>query len=362
MELIYKTEKEANKDMEKYASLLIKYPSAIYVGVFKEGDLYEIKTGSSNGKNIDKKELIKYLINNLKKDNLRLAESIQKEENYLENLFDFKILKTYEAKEFRLIEPDDSKKEVETSLCLKGGLHIGNKHKSAGTLGAVFQLEEFPDEYFGISNWHVLAYGIKLGDDIIQPGKNSYGASISSKHECGYLFWRCLDEQREAAFVHFNKLDRFDNHHEKIRTNYCNNILSGKVIPVPNIGEELKNCNRLGQGKREILSRNITVKVYDPKLAPEEDRYIKVFKNQILLKGNFRNGNSGSILTFKDKHGIHAVGLLFGKTITGNFGLANKLSYIFNTTITDFGFEYSKLHYKKNLPKEIKMFTPKIFF
>ncbi|WP_299556050.1 hypothetical protein [Seonamhaeicola sp.] len=362
--LIYDTEKEADDKMEVYASLLIEYPSAIYVGVFKEGDMFEIKVGSEDGKYIDRKELIEYLMNNSGGQDSRFSfvESVQKNKSYLEELFDFEILKTYETRKFTLIDPYDETEEILPSKSLKSGLHIGNKERSGGTLGAVFQLEGFPNEYFGISNWHVLAYDIELGGDIVQPGKDNYDSyKPLEKYKCGRLFWRCLDKRREVAFVHFNNFDRFDKHHIENRENYCGIKLSGNLRDVPPIGKKLNKCNYLNSSNNEVLSRNATVKVEDTRFYSVGRESFKIFKNQILLKNELESGNSGSVLTFKEDNNIGAVGLLFCKTEDYKMSVANNLSHIFNTCFDDFHPDYREIYYKAKIPM-ITKFTPKIIF
>ena len=208
------------------------------------------------------------------------------------------------------------------------GQAISYKNRRFGTLGGIFKLKGFPKEYFGISNWHVIALKEELGRPLyIRDNNNTY--------KYGNLSWRCLDHKREAGFVHFPNLSE-----EKIRReNECKYHHSGKLDRVK-INQEVKKCGQKTKCNRDdgkcqrgiIHSTNATIKVNSNFRDSDEP-----FKNQILIKNSNPNnerafsisGDSGSIVANK-KGDI--VGLLFGRTEGENsFSVANNINNIFNT-------------------------------
>lgn len=357
-ELIFDNERDANDAMKVYGPILIKYPKVNYVGVFKHENGFTIKIGDDDGEGIIASDFINHFIFNFDRKYFDSSHWIKNEySTQLIKLLKLKKIKTTKSQRFTIFSPLNRDIELKPSKSLKNGLHIGNKFVSGGTLGGVFQLKEFPNEYFGISNWHVLAHQNKLGGDIVQPGKDHYNLGKDlKKYKCGYLFWRCLDDKREVAFVHFNKLNRFDDFHIKIRKNSCGILQSGKINK-PNIDDEVIKCNFQGLSRTgKILCTNATVKIYAQLFGSQS---IKEFKNQILFEKITDNGDSGSLLINKHKD---VVGLIFGSTLDRKLGVANNLNEIFNTSLSNFPSKFQKYHHKGKETPHLKKFNiTKIF-
>ncbi len=223
---------------------------------------------------------------------------------------------------------------------ISGGNAISFKKNKFGTLGGIFKLKKFPKEFFGISNWHVIALNEICGQQLYLQVKKG---NQTSTYEYGNLSWWCRDDLREVGFVHFPNLTS-----EKVRKkNICGYNHSGK-LGSPKINLEVMKCGKTTNCncddkkclKGIIYSANATVKVNS------NSRNDNIpFKNQILIKNKkpildspfSMDGDSGSIVVNDD---YDIVGLLFGKTegenaSTGNdntFYVANNINNIFNKT------------------------------
>ncbi|AUP81018.1 hypothetical protein [Flavivirga eckloniae] len=213
-----------------------------------------------------------------------------------------------------------------------GGQPIKTESGNPGTLGGVFQLLEFPNKLFGISNWHVIAGKTALlGQDTY-----SYGDNVVR----GELFWHNMDIEREVGFISFNNETV-----KEYRLKYGENNLMW-TVEAPKIGMPVFQ-NGYGRGKNKsvenegkIISINATIKNRDP-LFPNK---IKIFRHQLLIERIHNGGDSGA-LVFKKKNDDMppvAIGLLFAEeaqwiavdpdsqSTTRCFSVANNLSRIFN--------------------------------
>jgi len=202
-----------------------------------------------------------------------------------------------------------------------------------GTLGGLFELEDFPEELFGISNWHVIS------------AYNYYGTTLcvnyNSSKICGELFWSSLDKYREVAFVKFNK---------KTTKSFMETPESEKWgITGPEINMEVKHNGKKSGGQYKssrIHSVNATVKIVDGSFKNRK----QIFKKQLLIEKFSEDGDSGG-LVYREikvekskKIKKEVVGLIFGRTIysyaieenevSKSYTVANNINMIFNTNFS----------------------------
>ncbi|WP_160114510.1 hypothetical protein [Aquimarina sp. AU474] len=203
--------------------------------------------------------------------------------------------------------------------------------KDKGTLGAVFRLKDFPDELFGISNWHVISGKTSnLGDKVYDSDSNKIGS----------LFWHSFDIYREVAFVKFDPKIA-----EKMIKTYNLSCKPELMITRPKLN---MNVQQLGQAtslnnnrtpkRSTIHSLNATIRISD---SDDYDNGRKIFKKQLLIKHFSRPGDSGALVhTIKGKK-TKAIGSIFALTpkllnvFDSNdqviqYTVANNIFYIFN--------------------------------
>lgn len=183
-----------------------------------------------------------------------------------------------------------------------------------GTLGGIFELEEYPDELFGISNWHVICgTSGELGDPIYAPLDDSIYKEI------GHLFWKSLDDYREAAFVIFNKktrkilLDKFEN--EKIKK--ISNAQYNQSIYQRGMSSHIDNDETIGSN---VYSNYGIIRLKSTWLPNKK----KTFYKQLFIKKFTTDGDSGSIAFDISNDNME-------KTILGlNFSALNTPLFKFN--------------------------------
>ncbi|WP_298903722.1 hypothetical protein [uncultured Psychroserpens sp.] len=221
-------------------------------------------------------------------------------------------------------------------------LRVYTEHyETGGTVGGLFSLSKFPNELFGISNWHVIkGKSGKLGDPIYKHYIDSRGR-FEDKRIVGNLFWASKFNEIDAAIFHFN----FDSIKDEILKK---DILRGvpiiNKIGVPEIGKRvLKKGVRTGETEGKILSDNTTIKF---EIEHGKNKEIKIFRNQIMVEKISDDGDSGSILFSEDKK---AIGLIFASNNSDSgqqMSLACNINDILNR---DFKPEHPGYYRKKNI-------------
>ena len=345
-ELNYDTEDRAVAALHKYGHALFQqFPVINYLAVAPNQKGFEIKIGSTSGNPI---KLKKYAVP-LFQEFIHGFHSMASSEVILDELnteIANQSIKTYKSGKFEkflddidYINRDGELTKLEPSDRIHGGIHIGLSGRPAGTLGGIFQLEheDLGDEFFGISNWHVLCQAHELGVDIFQPGF-PYNENVDNLEDyiCGKLCWYCFDDYREAAFVHFNKeaVDRI------FRENACAVTLTGKTNHSM-YNETVSVCGLLRSGEGnvgklendQIFSRHAMVRMSNS-LFPNTQygKNTMIFSDQILIDKLSDPGDSGSLL-FNDQKEV--LGLVFGqtdKTVYPQMSVANKIENIFGRT------------------------------
>ncbi len=315
----YHSKAEADKALEYWGHFLLEnIKNSRYVAVVENNDLeykYKLELGQLNeNESISPENCAPKILSNSNINN----DIIRKLNN---DDFKFNISKR-QISEFFLGYDDESRYENKdfNDDILRAGSLIGNNSILPGTLGGIFQLEEFPEEYFGITNWHVIGIGIELGDPIYLHTTDNDNESFN----CGKLFWKNIDPQKEIAIVHFDK-SKFQSI-EPI--NICGYSFSGKISsPIVNTdvkkcgassscGNEINNCEL-----KKIHSSNAIVKIYTY-------TGYSIFENQILIDEFTVNGDSGSLIVNKTND---VVGLFFATTEDKKgFSVANNITNIFN--------------------------------
>ncbi|WP_108807806.1 hypothetical protein [Aquimarina spinulae] len=366
IEFNYIKESSANKALKYWGNFIIQSKNVHYVAVIKKNRfLYSLEIGKKKNKSFNINEYLTVNINDLNSKEIKnlyktapitLKRAFRvkalKKVNYLKNI-KFAI-KTRETSKFIVEDPvlkinkDFNENENQNrNRVLQGGIKICNLKMFTGTLGGIFTLKDFPNSYFGISNWHVLAEGVKLGSAIIQPRSLGYRTQQEvKKHQCGNLFWGSLDRKKEAAFVHFNKSNiEFIKSH-----NSCGYKLSGKIAK-PILGELVTKCgsktgcngNDRLCGFKTLYSTNAIIKIDDARYSDNP-----IFENQLLIENFSNSGDSGSLIVNKKKD---VIGLLFAGTINNsNFSVANDINNIFNKRFNisqNIKFNNNNLHLNK---------------
>jgi|GEM_PF-6041806 len=195
---------------------------------------------------------------------------------------------------------------------LKGGISV-NHYKRArfGTLGAIVNLQNDPNDYI-ISNWHVLStYGAKLNDSVLQPAPLDGGRT--SNDNVAELAWYRLSEQMDVALA---KIKQGQLHQKQ---NYCGNSIQGSQPAVINMN--IYKCGRTTKHQKGTVndihfSTNVFHRDY-----PNGKLY---FKEQILLDCYSQEGDSGSLVI--EQTTDLAIGLLFAGD-KKNKTLANPLDF-----------------------------------
>jgi len=151
------------------------------------------------------------------------------------------------------------------------------KDGDLGSLGAIFELQEYPDELFGITNWHVL--NGKLNDTVFS----------SNDYPIGNIFWTAKNSLFEAAFVRFNTKTKilFKQKYNQVIPKF----LIKKEITFTDYGHH----HGAGSDKdrfAKVFSNNAHVKVFSDLFTPRN----RIFKKQILFNNLSKKGDSGTIL------------------------------------------------------------------
>jgi hypothetical protein len=209
-----------------------------------------------------------------------------------------------------------------------GGQPIYGVNGYNGTLGGVFRLMEFPNDVFGISNWHILTAGyLPLGSPIFSTNDNKVR---------GYLFWKGLSIGTESAFIKLTDIDaqkmyeRYDLKNKNWKLGQPKNGMK-----VTHLGWGSNSGGMSGRVEK-IRSVNATVRIS----LSTVDEHNKIFRNQILIEDFSTGGDSGAlVLNAEDEK--TAVGLIFGKTTfdlpfkdekkRAILSVANNLNTIFNS-------------------------------
>ncbi|WP_452601645.1 hypothetical protein [Pontimicrobium sp. MEBiC06410] len=194
-----------------------------------------------------------------------------------------------------------------------------------GTLGGFFELDEFPNSLFGISNWHILTVERDLGVSVYS----------NNGEKIGEAFWQQLNIYSESAFLKFTPEVS-----KKLKCKYKNSLWS---LGTPKIGDMVFHkgygsyrINNLLNKRSKIHSNNATIKTY----CDAFENNMRIFKNQLLIKNFSEDGDSGALVITEREGEIKktAVGLLFAvrnsKPINSSeytsISVANNLNFIFN--------------------------------
>ncbi len=330
----YETEKEADEVLEDLGDILIQEDNIIYLAVIKKIN-FEIEVGTKDGEKVNLRHYLEefpIIARNVSKSNFPDIKRFPEERttefyDFLSNFAELSI-STKKTSEFYIkdiFKPAVSIGEHRSDF-LRSGIDIGNSLVNSGPIGAIFQIENFPNEYFGISNWHILGFGVELGSNIIHPGMSSISANQIDEHKCGSLFWSSNSTNLEVAFAHFD-MDYF----KGVEKNFnCGYRLSGK-INTPKINETVKHCggrvrlnNTPTSNQNEIHSVNAIIKANN--LEGVNPKHV-VYKNQILINKFSDSGDSGAVVLNKNND---VVGLIFSKIDNQQFSVANNINLIFN--------------------------------
>lgn len=339
----YKKEIEAKKKLDLIIPFLIKNKNLVFAAVTKlENGNYTIKRGLRSKENFDDEfgfnEELHFLKNDLYRDfkEGKLSKIKKKEFNKMVAFVESERSNSisFEKTEKIILDKDNSDTLTQykpPNNVFRGGQSIGTSETLGGTLGGVFKLADFPNEYFAIGNWHYLAFNNQLGRDIFSPEITTWNTSRhqEQQYKCGNTSWANLDPEMECAFVHLNK--------EAIsidKKNSCGYTLSGNISK-PKIGDLVKKCgnqsgcndDNIGVCKNShIYSSYATIKVTDTVYGTNEPY---VFKNQVMVKDIHDKGDSGSLLV-NSKNDV--VAILFAQTQDRVFSIANNINTIFNRT------------------------------
>ena len=373
MSSVYPSLEQANEVLDYYENYLLKCPHIIYIAVVAKNQGYGLDIGI-NYKHKDKVKLrdidefkvyfglfssdeipeyfpvpseFKYKLRNFLNFNMNTFGQFFDRINFdiTPQTFDTKDLKSLEQNILNSFNTGSSTLKVErdiiftqaridkqhrsTKSTTRRSFSILNKKGTKATLGGVFTLLEFPNDFFGITNQHLFDYdGAKLGDPVYDRGK---------KTQIGSLFWVADDRYREVAFI--KMCPTIDNSYFETNGTF--------LIEQPQIGMKVTHNgfatfpdNFCNQYKSEILSCNTTIRHIDENV-PEK---WKIYKNQLLIDHNTTYGDSGSIvITENDLKQRKIVGLNFGVTIERvvyntekdkneikSFSIANNINQIFN--------------------------------
>ncbi|KAB8152514.1 hypothetical protein EZY14_013995 [Kordia sp. TARA_039_SRF] len=187
-----------------------------------------------------------------------------------------------------------------------------------GTLGAVIKLKNYPNDYFFISNWHVIMNSLgKLNDKI---------ENYTTKQAIGSLFWGVNNDYYDMAIAKID-LPSFT-----YKGSVVNSIMKYKDIYIN------MDLNIYGNAKTNaIYSKNAHIKI---------DSNGKIYKNQILTKNISVSGDSGSIVMNKQRDSI--VGLLYAGD-ENEFSIMSHLHKVLSNKILSYTYTNS-LGYTVKMP------------
>jgi hypothetical protein len=344
---------EANIAQEYYRKYFLKRNEVDYVAVVKHTDpnkQYAIEIGKKNGTarrvNVrgKKRKLKGFFNNNYIPHRLPIPNSFEnsasrrkkfRNDFYSDKFIDVReeapgnfvthnVVSKYQSTKIEKNQEATTKNDLPK---IKAGNSISRHLLRAGTLGGIFELEDFPKMYFGISNWHVLSdeFGHDEERNVISPGGDFTSRNVNTEKKIGTLFWKSIHDYREAAFV---KIDEI--HHNRLSdTNDCGYSLSGE-IDTAKIGDLVKKCgNATGCNGVNGFSKNFMVYSVNASVKVNGSSFSeRVFHNQILVPLFSENGDSGSIVV-NEKYNV--IGLLFARSDGGRgYSVVNDINYIFN--------------------------------
>jgi S1-C subfamily serine protease len=226
---------------------------------------------------------------------------------------------------------------------LVGGISIGHKNTTAGTLGCF--VEDINGKIYILSCNHVLANenDAKIEDEILQPAPSDNGkipddvvGKLSKFIEIKFPESSCLLSNIIVKTLNFTskilgRKTRFKIYSTEYPQNEVDCAIAEPTVEINNeileIGKP-KGSARVKEGEKvmksgrttgltegEVISESADVKVWYSKGQA-------LFVNQILVRTNVQGGDSGSVLVNKDGY---VVGLIFAGTEDGSIGIANHI-------------------------------------
>ncbi len=195
-------------------------------------------------------------------------------------------------------------RKVEKANFIKSYPLVSKKYEVETTLGGLFKIKEYPNAVFGITNYHLFDYPDARLGDIVLDRRN--GKEIAN------LFWKANDLEKEVSFL------KMDNNNFKVSDSITNFIRPTNIAEAK-LGQKVYHNGQIsGRNSKDqetkIVSLNATVRVFRSR---DPERWT-IYKNQILIEQNTRNGDSGSlVITENDK----IVGLNFARSF-GSYKVA----------------------------------------
>lgn len=156
-----------------------------------------------------------------------------------------------------------------------------------GTIGAVVELENYENEFFLLSNWHVLmGENGRIDDEILD----------ENKKKLGKLFWGIHNKYYDLALAKVTN----EKVYEKIKE--ITHIDSPSQIKIDG------NIKKFGN-KTDLNSSNIYSKFAYVKIGYDSDKEPYYFKNQIITDFMSLKGDSGSLVLDEDSN--KSIGVIF---------------------------------------------------
>ncbi|PTX59541.1 trypsin [Kordia periserrulae] len=204
----------------------------------------------------------------------------------------------------------------------------GNRIKSSnkvnkGTIGALVRLDNYPDDYFILSNWHVLM------DD---SGDMSHNILDDHKNVIAEPFWGINNKYYDIALAKIIPGYNVEQSYETASVRDYNSI---------KLGMDVEKFEYIGPRKvKKIISSNAFVKVY----TNDTTTNYKIYKNQILVEKVSVSGDSGSVILSSDSKDV--IGLIFAGD-SQNVTVCNHLHLLanFDNIIPKYLYQYGKNSY-----------------
>jgi len=298
------TELEANKKLEQYGDFFMRKEGINYIAVVRDDNIYDddgkedyaieigILDSFSRDRSLLVREPVKHLLN----------------QNPLVDIFevDSQVFRGHEkltpAKGLNIVPSDPF--HLQSENFVKPGIETTVKNSSVkrGTIGAIVTLKDYPEDFFILSNWHVIMQSTGDLNNIIV---NEHDQEIAKLH------WGIYNDYYDIALAKITNPKLVISEHEVSPIKSLDELKIGQYVK--------KEGNTTGINKNTIYSKNAYVKV--------GRGFNKIFKNQILTNKISQSGDSGSLLIDDNSNDI--IGLVFAGD-NKNLSICNHMYHLLN--------------------------------